>query len=195
MFSSSIFLAIFSTFSILLGVVSWIVGLVMLLKPTSEKTPIRKIWICLWIISSTLVGLFYITLSSSNSEILNLDLLFSYTGFSFITNFISSSFRLKYEILPILIGSFSIFLTLIYSYYFIKKDFFKNYFPWFTFIFVAFCASIITALGRIHLEDHFGNEPYYSPISQFFQIFAKKSCFGCAKQNAGRDRSWGVEID
>ena len=52
----------------------------------------------------------------------------------------------------------------------IRLHLLKEYFPWFTLLFTAFCGSVITTLGRAHLEDHLGNEPYYSTISQFFQI-------------------------
>ena len=45
-----------------------------------------------------------------------------------------------------------------------------KYFPWFVLLVTAFSGSIITALGRMQLDNHFGNEPYYSTISQLFQI-------------------------
>ena len=169
-FTSSIFLAFFSTFSIVLGVVSWIAGLTILFKSISEKKFENKKWIFLWIISASLIGFFYMTLTSGMSEPMRTDLLFSYTGFSFITNFISSSFRLKYELLMILVGSFSIILSIVYGWYFIRKEYLKQYFPWFVLLFTSFCGSIITALGRMHLDNHLGNEPYYSTISQLFQI-------------------------
>ena len=169
-FASSTSLAIFSTFSILLGVVSWIAGLVMLFKLNSQKQLENKKWILLWITSSTIIGICYLTLTSGFSEETRVDLLFSYTGFSFIANFLSSSFRLKFEFLMIIVGTFSIILSFIYGWYFLKKNYFKQYFPWFVFLFSAFCGSIITALGRMQLENHLGNEPYYSTISQFFQI-------------------------
>ena len=114
-FTSSIFLAFFSTFSIVLGVVSWIAGLTILFKSISEKKFENKKWIFLWIISASLIGFFYMTLTSGMSEPMRTDLLFSYTGFSFITNFISSSFRLKYELLMILVGSFSIILSIVFG--------------------------------------------------------------------------------
>ena len=169
-FTSSIFLAFFSTFSIVLGVVSWIAGLAILFKSISEKKFENKKWIFLWLTSASLIGFFYMTLTSGMSEPIRTDLLFSYTGFSFITNFISSSFRLKYEFLMILVGSFSIILSIVYGWYFVRKEYLKQYFPWFVLLVTAFSGSIITALGRMQLDNHFGNEPYYSTISQLFQI-------------------------
>ncbi len=169
-FASSIGLAIFSTFSILLGVVSWIAGLTILLKSLTEKKLYNKKWILLWISSSTIIGFLYMQLTSGLSEPTRLDLLFSFTGFSFIANFLASSFRLKYDILMLVVGSFSILISFFYIWYFIKKDYLKQYFPWFVMLFTAFTGSIITALGRMQLEDHIGNEPYYSTISQLFQI-------------------------
>ena len=169
-FASGVSLAIFSTFSILLGVVSWIAGITMLFKSISEKKFENKKWIFLWLVSSSLIGFFYMTLTSGMVEPIHVDLLFSYTGFSFISNFIASSFRLKYDFIMVLVGSFSIFLSILYVWYFASKEYFKQYFPWFTLVFVAFSGSIITAIGRMQLDNHLGNEPYYSTISQLFQI-------------------------
>jgi len=169
-FASGVSLTIFSTFSILIGVISWIAGFLILIKSISEKRLENKKWIILWISSSLITGFVYLSLTSGLSEPINFDLLFSFSGFSFITNFLSSSFRLKYQTLMILVGSLSIILSIIYCWYFIKKDYFKQFFPWFVFLLTAFFGSVITAIGRLHLEDHFGNEPYYSPISQLFHI-------------------------
>tara|TARA_Y100001936_G_scaffold232839_1_gene258185 strand:- start:4647 stop:5963 length:1317 start_codon:yes stop_codon:yes gene_type:complete len=170
-FASGVSLAIFSTFSILLGVVSWIAGIVILLKAVSEKRLENKKWIFLWIISSMIAGFCYLSLTygTTDSEI-RFDVLFSFTGFSFISNFIASSFRLKFENLMFLAGSLSLGLSIFYIWIFYKKNLLKEYFPWFTLLLTAFCGSVITTLGRAHLEHHLGNEPYYSPISQLFQI-------------------------
>jgi len=169
-FASGIFFAVFSTFSIVLGVISWITGIIMLVKSISEKKLENKKWILLWISSIIITGFIYMNLTSGLSESTSLGLLFSSTGFTFITNFLASSFRLKYEFLMIIVGSLSIILSFVYVIYFIKKDYFKQYFPWFVLLFTSFCGSIITALGRMHLDNHLGNEPYYSTISQLFQI-------------------------
>ena len=170
-FTSGVSLAIFSTFSILLGVVSWIAGIAILLKAVSEKRLENQKWIFLWIISSSIVGFCYLLLiSGTTGDETHLEVLFSFTGFSFISNFIASSFRLKYEILMFLAGTFSLAISIFYFWIICKKNLLKQYFPWFVLLFSAFCGSIITTLGRAHLEDHLGNEPYYSTISQFFQI-------------------------
>ena len=70
----------------------------------------------------------------------------------------------------ILVGTVSLISAGIFIYYFQAKNYLKNYLPWLTFIVTAFFAAIITALGRMHMAEHLGNEPFYSAISQFFQI-------------------------
>ena len=170
-FSPAISLAIMSTFSILLGVVAWIAGFFMLLKLFTEKTNKPVKWISLWIVSVILIGTSYLSLVSGNHNLdIQFENLFTYTTFSFITNFLASSFRLKYQFLLISVGTISIILSGIFIYYFQTKNYLKNYLPWLTFLITAFFAAIITALGRMHMADHFGNEPFYSTISQFFQI-------------------------
>jgi hypothetical protein len=171
-FTSGISLAIFSTFSIVLGVASWIAGITVLLKAVSERRLENQKWIFLWIISFSIIGFCYflLTYGSGTASETHFEVLFSFTGFSFISNFIASSFRLKYEVLMLLAGIFSIAISIFYFWIFYKKNLLKQYFPWFTLLFVAFCSSIIVTLGRAHMEGHLGNEPYYSTISQFFQI-------------------------
>ena len=46
----------------------------------------------------------------------------------------------------------------------------KIAFPWILFLVVGVGGALITDIGRGDLPLHYGNEPYYIPISQFFQI-------------------------
>ena len=169
-FSSSIALAISSTFSILLGVVAWIIGFIMLLKFVKERNHKSPIWISLWIISTVIIGIVYLSLVSNHNPTIQFENLFSFTTFSFIANFLASSFRLKYQILIISVGTISIILSGIFIYYLRTKQSLQEYFPWIAFMITTFLAAVITALGRMHLDNHLGNEPFYSTISQFFQI-------------------------
>jgi hypothetical protein len=42
--------------------------------------------------------------------------------------------------------------------------------PWLLFLLVGVGGGLVTDLGRADLPLHYGNEPYYIPISHFFQI-------------------------
>jgi len=177
-FTTSISVAILSTFSILLGVVTWIIGFFMLLKLFTEKKAKPKKWMPLWIISTILVGISYFYLITSHDpSYVQLNTILSYKTFSFITNFLASSFRLKYQFLMILVGTVSLILSGLFIFYLQKKNCLKNYFPWIAFLITTFLAANITALGRMNLDGHLGNEPFYSTISQFFQIGLLVLCF------------------
>jgi len=170
-FSTGIFFAIFSTLSIVVGITAWIAGLITILKNSSKSKIHDKKWISLWILSTIIMGIFYYYLISDSSVPTHFELLFTPAGFSFITNYLVSSFRLKFDFLMIVVGSISLLLSCFFVYYFAKKQYIKSYLPWFVFLLIGVCAAIITASGRVQFFDtHFGNEPYYSPISQFFQI-------------------------
>jgi len=170
-FGGGIFFAIFSTLSIIVGITAWIAGLITILKNSSKSKIHDKKWISLWILSTIIMGIFYYYLISDSSVPTHFELLFTPAGFSFITNYLVSSFRLKFDFLMIVVGSISLLLSCFFVYYFAKKQYIKSYLPWFVFLLIGVCAAIITASGRVQFFDtHFGNEPYYSPISQFFQI-------------------------
>ena len=170
-FSLSAFFAIFATFSIMIGVISWITGLIMLTPKLLGKKFAEKKWFFLWIPIIISVGFLYLHLTSSSSEPISYELLFSYTSFSFITHFLASSFRLKFEFLMVFVGTASLVLSGLYVFYFTKKNLIKQYFPWFALISTGLIAAIITALGRMqYVDTHMGNDPYYTTISQLFQI-------------------------
>lgn len=170
-FSSGTFFGLFSSLSIVVGVVVWIAGLILILKNYKQSKNHEKKWICLWLSSIILTGALFFILTSGSRDPIHFELLLSPAGYTFITNFLVSSFRLKFQFLMISIGSISLILSLIFTYFLIKKDYFKNYLPWFIFLLVGILAAIITASGRVQfLETHLGNEPYYIPISHLFQI-------------------------
>ena len=170
-FSLSVFFAIFSTFSIMIGAISWIIGIIMLAPKLFEKKNSEKKWFFLWIPIVIFAGFSYLHLTSGNSEPIAYDLLFSYTSFSFITHFVASSFRLKFEFLMVFVGTASLILSGLYVCYFTKEKLLKQYFPWFALISAGLIGAIITALGRMqYVDTHLGNDPYYITISQLFQI-------------------------
>jgi len=71
----------------------------------------------------------------------------------------------------VLAGSISLILGSFCVYYFtIYKKNLKIAMPWLLFLLVGVGGGLITDLGRGDMPSHYGNEPYYIPISQFFQI-------------------------
>ena len=170
-FSLAVFFAIFSTFSIMIGIISWITGLIMLTPKLLEKQFTKKKWFFLWIPITISVGFLYLYLISDSSEPVFYELLFTYTSFSFITNFLASSFRLKFDFLMVFVGTISLVLSGLYVFYFTKKQLIKQYFPWFVLLLTALMGAAMAALGRMqYVDTHMGNDPYYTTISQLFQI-------------------------
>ena len=171
--SSAIGLAIVSTFSVTIGIVAWLVGIFALIKfDPYRKKWIEKKFLLIWIACTAITGLiFYSQFSALVQTQPNFAFLFTYDGFSFLATFISSTFRLKYHFLMVLTGSISLILGFFCVYYFtILKKNLKIALPWILFLIVGVGGALITDIGRGELPLHYGNEPYYIPISQFFQI-------------------------
>ena len=167
--SSAGFLA---TFSCIIGIVAWIPAIFLLLRNYFTEKNSRNIgWIVLWIPCVVLVGVTYYFFNNISESENGLSVLFTSQGLNFIFTFISSAFRLKFHVLMILTGLLSIIFSAFCIYYFIfieKKI--NQVIPWISFLIVGIVSAAVTALGRAHYIDHLGNEPYYIPISQFFQI-------------------------
>ena len=171
--SSSICLAIVATFSTIIGIIVWLPGIISLIKFNSaNKKWIEKKWLAIWITSAVIIGLiFYSQFPKDAATQPNFSFLFTYDGFAFLATFISSAFRVKYHFLMILIGSSSLILGSFCVYYFtIYKKNLKIALPWLLFLLVGVGGGLVTDLGRADLPLHYGNEPYYIPISHFFQI-------------------------
>ena len=171
--SSSICLAIVGTFSTIIGIIVWLPGIISLIKFNSaNKKWIEKKWLAIWITSTVIIGLiFYLQFPKDAATQPNFSFLFTYDGFAFLATFISSAFRVKYHFLMILIGSSSLILGSFCVYYFtIYKKNLKIALPWLLFLLVGVGGGLVTDLGRADLPLHYGNEPYYIPISHFFQI-------------------------
>mgnify|MGYP001170372439 FL=1 len=167
-----IILGIIATFSSLWGIVIWMAGIFSLINYKSEeKKLVEKKWLFIWIAILSIVGFVYYQLypESGLSEI-GKSSPFSIEGLSFITTFLSAGFRLKFEVLMVLVGSASILFSIFCISYFIKLKKISSIKPWLNFLLVGISIAVVVQLGRGHLSLHLGNEPYYIYFSQFFQI-------------------------
>jgi hypothetical protein len=167
-FISSTSAAIMATFSITAGIVAWLPWIVGIPYLNFLKNKIENKWLVLWILITVVVGSIYYYFIPKLDLTIS-PILFSKEGYFFIANFISAAFRLKYQILMILVGTVSILISFYCVYYFSVKKV-KTALPWLLFILVGISSAVVTAIGRAHLDFHYGNEPYYVPLSQFFQI-------------------------
>ena len=167
-----VILGIIATFSSLWGIVIWMAGIFSLINYKSEeKKLVEKKWLFMWIAILSIVGFVYYQLypESGLSEI-GKSSPFSIEGLSFITTFLSAGFRLKFEVLMVLVGSASILFSIFCISYFIKLKKISLIKPWLNFLLVGISIAVVVQLGRGHLSLHLGNEPYYIYFSQFFQI-------------------------
>ena len=167
-----VILGIIATFSSLWGIVIWMAGIFSLINYKSEeKKLVEKKWLFMWIAILSIVGFVYYQLypESGLSEI-GKSSPFSIEGLSFITTFLSAGFRLKFEVLMVLVGSASILFSIFCISYFIKLKKISSIKPWLNFLLVGISIAVVVQLGRGDLSLHLGNEPYYIYFSQFFQI-------------------------
>jgi len=171
-FGTSILAALCSTFSVIAGIVVWLPGIFSFMHyHTIENKWTDKKWLIGWLVSVSIVGLSYYYFVPKSEIEINLSKFFSFEGLSFVTIFLSTAFRLKYHFLMIIVGSITVILSLFCVYYFtILKKKIKIALPWLLFLLIGTTSAFVTALGRVHLDNHYGNEPYYIPMSQFIQI-------------------------
>jgi len=161
-FLFAVILGIISTFSSTFGIVIWIAGIFALLNFNSTRNLIGKKWLISWIVVMLICGaIYYQSFDQVQLPEIGKTSPLSLEGLSFITVFLSTAFRLKFDLLLNLVGIFSIILSIVCAAYFIKIKKIETVKPWFNFIIVGICSSIVAQLGRCHLDLHGGNETYY----------------------------------
>jgi len=170
-FSLAIVISIISTFSSIIGIVSWLAGIVSLIHFNSKKNLMDKKWLAGWIGTTIVIGTIYYSFVPKDTITIHFPLLLSEKGFNFITTFVAAAFRLKFDFLMASVGGFSILLFIFCLYFFtVVKKKINLAWPWIIFILVGISDAIITGAGRVQLDLHEGNEPYYIPMSHFTQI-------------------------
>lgn len=172
-FFLSTILAFVSTFSSTIGIVTWLVGLIGFGLGTELNSESRRKWFILWLLSTLIAAVTYYFSVRRDEFTVNFPMMFSEKGLIFFLNFIAVPFRVKYELPIISIGIFTLLISLIsILYYFKFKNRMRPFLPWIIFIIIGLVDAIITGSGRIQLEQHGGNEPYYIPMAHFTQIGA-----------------------
>jgi len=171
-FVAAISLAILSTFTLIIGVVTWLPPLVWLIfKFTKTRSRNTGKWLIIWIVVMITTGLVYYSLVPHTEIEIKLQSLFTSTGIEYIAAFLASPFRLKYEFLLISVGILTLFLSIFFAYYYIgKKRKIEFTLPWLIFLLIGIISSFITVLGRTNLLLNFAYRPdyiLYSYLTQF----------------------------
>jgi len=163
-------LSIVSTYSIPLGLVIWASGTTVMLKKYIRKSIWKQKIPIFYFSSMIFIGIIYYTGNIGTQNIISFDEFFSIqTVYVFLT-FLAVPFKLKYDILMMIAGIASVSIAgfLVYYLGLVRKQF-KEIFPWMLFFIVSITAAILMRIGRF--DPYFeGNLPYYSPISEYFQI-------------------------
>lgn len=169
-FSVASTIASLSTFTFIIGITTWLPGIVYFTVNHSKKYwNLRSKWLVVWIIITIIIGLTYYSLVPKSDIIFTPEIILTFKGFSFLTTFLASSFRLKYDFLLIFVGTATIFLSLFFALHYIKIKKFTSSLPWFILILISFISAIITTIGRASL-DQSGYRPDYIMWSYLTQI-------------------------
>ena len=163
-------LSIISSYSIPLGLAIWIPGITVMLKKYIQKNIWKQKIPIFYFSSMILIGIIYYLGNIGAQNIISFDEYFSIQTVSVFLTFLAVPFKLKYDILMIITGFASVSIAgfLVYYLAIVRKQF-KEIFPWMLFFIVSIGAAILMRIGRF--DPYFkGNLPYYTPISEYFQI-------------------------
>ncbi len=170
---SSISIAVFVSFVNLIGTLTWLIGIICLIKKRKEITNHIRKYVFVWITSTIITGIIFLLSSTDVVSQISFKEFFSFDGLSFFIVYLATSFRFGQEniFLSKIVGVSTLIILGYLFYYFLKIE--RNVRTansGLLFIIIGVISGLIIALGRIGLEGHDGNESFYRAVSQFVQI-------------------------
>ena len=146
-FFVAIIIATLSSFSSVLGTLSWLVGFLFLIKIQKEN----KHRIILWVFSASIISVFFYSLSSPNSVSTELSDVLTFDGLRYSLEYIVNPYTLAPNILKHILGFSVIFVSIGLSIFFIIKKIHKAT-PWIITLMLGMLYTIFTTIGRFNVR-------------------------------------------
>lgn len=168
-FLTSISLAVIASFSLVLGLLIWLVGSLSLLSRFKRE----KRWLIFWALSGFMTFLMYFTIvKPAYSE--KPSALFSLNELIYVITYITDPFRLKFGPLILIVGATTLILFVILSWFLLKNKIKKGTVIFLAqFLIIGILSALVSAIGRIQDISqllHGGITPYYAAIANLPQI-------------------------
>ncbi len=162
-FALAICLSIMATFTSVLGLLSWIIGMLLLIQRFKENRKNLLVWIGISIIIFSL----YAVNIEHEEEKRSIGEVMRFSGISWGLEYVSNPFSVKFLEVRVLIGVISIISLILISTYLLKKQINSAY-PWILFGIIGILSTILTDIGRFGVR--LPSENYFIIMSTFTQI-------------------------
>jgi len=159
----AICMSIAATFTVVLGLLTWVVGAVFLILRFKEN----KKNLIVWIIVAIIIFSFYLPSMDNQPGKSGMTEIVSLSGLTWGLEYVSNPFSVKFLEIRVLIGILSIFSLVVISLYLLKKQI-KSSYPWIMFGVIGILSTILTDIGRFGVR--FPYENYFIIMSLFTQI-------------------------
>jgi len=141
-FLVAIFIAILASFSSVLGLLTWVIGIVFLAKSIKQNRNYLIIWILIFVI----ISLFFYILASSETGS-NIYGILTMDGFLYSLEYISNPFTLPSDLIKQFVGFIIISSVFCIAIFLIIKKVRKT-FPWIILFAIGILCTILTTIGR-----------------------------------------------
>ena len=162
-FGVAICLSLIATFNTFLGLLSWVVGTLILIQKFKENRIKLLVWICI----SMIIFSFYLSDMKFTPRENSFLSVITPAGFSWGFEYITTPFSIKFLELRIVIGMITLFSLISISAYLLKKRISISY-PWITVGIMGIISTIVITGGRFGVRPPYEN--YLIPMSLFTQI-------------------------
>lgn len=157
-------LSTIATFNVVLGVLSWMIGIVFLILKFNQN----KKNLLMWIVAMIIVLSLYFTIADLDQSQQQVQRTLVNTGnINWALEYISNPYSIPSDVARHLFGVASIISLIFISTYFIIKKVSKSY-PWIMFGLIGIMSTLITTSGRFQVR--LPSTDYYIIMSNFTQI-------------------------
>ena len=146
-FSLAIVIAALASFSSVLGLLTWIVGIIFLLKNIKQNKNYLVVWIAVFLI----ISLFFYALSEPNSGRKDIFSILTLDGLLYFLEYVANPFTLAPDVLKHVFGFLIIFSILSISIFLLIKKV-KKTLPWILLSLLGLLFALFTTIGRFDVR-------------------------------------------
>ena len=162
-FIVAIIISILSSFSTILGVLTWFVGFIFLLKNIKQN----KFYFIIWTSLVLIIGLLFYILSSSETGTRDISDVLTINGFLYSLEYVVNPYTISPDTLKHILGFLILLVSSLLSIFFIFKKNTRS-FPWIMCIVLGILFTVLTTVGRLDVRPP--HQSYFIIMSTITEI-------------------------
>ena len=163
LFVIAMIISILSSFSTVLGVLTWFVGFIFLIKNIKQN----KFYLIIWTTVVLIIALLFYILSSSEKGVLDISNVLTVNGVLYSLEYVVNPYTIAPDALKHILGFLILVVSSLLSIFFIFKKNTRS-FPWIMCIVLGILFTVLTTVGRLDVRPP--HQSYFIIMSTITEI-------------------------